>query len=552
MSNDSSPALEQKEFSKFRKMFWPIHGYELKKFIPMSLMMMFILFIYTIVRDSKDSLITGDTYLGGSYLLSFMKLWVVMPSAIVFMIIFVKLANKMSQERLFYTIVSFFVAFFVLYSCLLYRVQSYIHLSHSTIDKLVQPIEKVKFVGVFLKSWIVVIGSWSNALFYVMAELWGSIVLTALFWQFANMVTKLKEAKRLYPFYALIGNIGLILSGHIIKQSCKTDASGKIDFGQSLRVIGISILISGVLLLLTYTFIQKKVLTDPALYSPDQEGPKKKKKPKLGFAESMKHIFSSPYLLKLTVLMIGYGVCITLFEQVWKDQVRIAAGGDKGKIQYIMGNLSVATGYITMLATFFGINFLQKFKWRTVALFTPAVLMVIGAVFFVQVYISRTSANAALVSQTFHAITYLTKTSVFIAVIVGLYGNAIGKSVKYSMFDPTLQMAYLPLDPESKIKGQAAVSVVGGRAGKAGGSAIVFLLTNLFSTTSLTELSNIIGVFFFIIIGLWIYCVFSLSKDYEKKLKEQQEEELDAKMKDDASSSTVSASNDVSDPSVKV
>lgn len=38
-------------------------------------------------------------------------------------------------------------------------------------------------------------------------------------------------------------------------------------------------------------------------------------------------------------------------------------------------------------------------------------------------------------------------------------------------------MAYLPLDPDERNKGQAAVEIIGGRAGKAGASAIQQVMT---------------------------------------------------------------------------
>ena len=51
----SQPAT--KEFGKWRSMLWPIHGFELKKFLPMFFLFFFINFNYTILRDTKDTLI---------------------------------------------------------------------------------------------------------------------------------------------------------------------------------------------------------------------------------------------------------------------------------------------------------------------------------------------------------------------------------------------------------------------------------------------------------------------------------------------------------------
>ncbi|MBS0655723.1 MAG: hypothetical protein JSR46_08095, partial [Verrucomicrobia bacterium] len=38
------------EFSGWRKLLWPIHSHEVKKFLPMGIMMFCILFIYTVLR----------------------------------------------------------------------------------------------------------------------------------------------------------------------------------------------------------------------------------------------------------------------------------------------------------------------------------------------------------------------------------------------------------------------------------------------------------------------------------------------------------------------
>lgn len=64
---------------------------------------------------------------------------------------------------------------------------------------------------------IAIIRNWTYCIFYVMAELWGSVVVSVLFWGFANQITTVKEAEDFYPLFGLGANVALIFSGRAVK-----------------------------------------------------------------------------------------------------------------------------------------------------------------------------------------------------------------------------------------------------------------------------------------------------------------------------------------------
>lgn len=50
-----------------------------------------------------------------------------------------------------------------------------------------------------------------------MAELWGAVVISVLFWTLANEVCTVKEAKTIYPLMGIAANVALVAAGHFMK-----------------------------------------------------------------------------------------------------------------------------------------------------------------------------------------------------------------------------------------------------------------------------------------------------------------------------------------------
>jgi hypothetical protein len=163
--------------------FFGVETTTIKKVLPLGLMFFCILFNYTILRDTKDVLVV--TAKGSSAeIIPFLKTWVNLPMAIGFMIIYTKLSNVLSKEQLFYSCIFPFIAFFGTFAFFMYPLVDILHPT-AFADFLVQKLG-TRFLGP-----IAIVRNWTFVLFYVMAELWGSVVVSVLFWGFANQVCTL-------------------------------------------------------------------------------------------------------------------------------------------------------------------------------------------------------------------------------------------------------------------------------------------------------------------------------------------------------------------------
>lgn len=137
------------------------------------------------------------------------------------------------------------------------------------------------------------------------------------------------------------------------------------------------------------------------------------------------------------------------------------------------------TGAVTLVMMLVGQKIFKTFGWGVAALVTPSVLLATGGAFFGLILF-----NDALTPW---IVGTLGTTPLMLAVLCGAAQNILSKSAKYSLFDPCKEMAYIPLDPESKTKGKAAVDVIGNPLGKSGGSliqqALIFGLGSLAAST---------------------------------------------------------------------
>ncbi|KAJ6842090.1 ADP,ATP carrier protein 2, chloroplastic [Iris pallida] len=478
----------------------------LKKIVPLGLMFFCILFNYTILRDTKDVLVV--TAKGSSAeIIPFLKTWVNLPMAVGFMLLYSRLSDVLSKEALFYSVIFPFIAFFGAFGFVLYPLSAAIHPT-ALADRLLAALGP-SFLGP-----VAILRIWSFCLFYVMAELWGSVVVSVLFWGFANQITTVEEAKEFYPLFGLGANIALIFSGRTVKYFSnmrKNLGPGVDGWAVSLKGMMSIVVLLGLIITGIYWGVNKFVLNDPSLPRSDRK--KKKEKPKLSMKESLKVLISSRYVRDLATLVVAYGISINLVEVTWKSKLK-AQFPSPNEYSSFMGDFSTATGIATFAMMLLGRVILRKFGWGVAAMITPTVLLVTGVGFFSLLLFGE--PLAPLLGS-------LGITPLLAAVYVGALQNIFSKSAKYSLFDPCKEMAYIPLDEDMKVKGKAAIDVVCNPLGKSGGALIQQFMILTFG--SLANSTPYLGGILLVIVLAWLGAAKSLDSQFSPLAKQELEKE---------------------------
>ncbi len=503
MLSDTQTKSEQsaKPLGAVRNLIWPIHNHEHKKFIPMLMMFFFISFDYNILRTMKDTLVVTAKN-SGAEVIPFIKVWAMFPGAVLMTFVFTWLSNRMSKERVFYLLMSFFLLYFALFVFYLFPNHESLHFNASA--EYLREILPGGFKGM-----ITMFQNWTFTLFYVMSELWGNIILIVLFWGFVNQITKLDEAKRFYGLFGLGANISGIISGQVSVYLSRKAFNPDLPFGntpweQSLFMLVALVLLGGIATLVLFYWINKNVLTDERFICTKTAREEKALKGKLSLKDSFAHLLKSPYLLYIAIIVIGYNITINLCEVLWKDQIRILYPSPSDYNLYT-NQVSTWVGVIaTISALFVSGNAIRRCGWTFTALITPFVLLITSVLFF-----------GLLFSRSYLEMGHMMimgMTPLSLIVFVGAFQNVLSRGAKYTVFDATKEMAFVPLSTECKIKGKAAIDGVCNRLGKSGGSVIHQGLLIIFSSFAITA-PYVAGILL-VIIGAWMGAVRLLGKSF--------------------------------------
>jgi len=393
--------------TRLRKTVFPIYGkIEVKKFLLIGSIKFFIILALTLTRDTKDTLVVTEC---GAEAIAFLKIYGVLPAATAFIALYSKMASLMEKQTLFYTTCIPFFVFFLIFDKSIYPNRGSLQPSLESVQQF--------FGGASSGGMLIlakIIANWTSALFYVVSEIYSSVSVGLLFWQFANDVVNVNQAKRFYPLFAQMSGLAPVVAGqYVVRYTSKAP-----DFGISLNRLTNAVSFSGVMICFFY-----KVARDFIEFtekSGDDNGiaPKKKTKPKMSMIESAKFLASSQYLRLIATLVLGYGLSINFTEIMWKSLVK-KKYPNALEYQKFMGNFSSVVGLGTCIVIFFGVHVIRILGWRIGAIATPSIMALLALPFFACILMGLDSPA-----------------TLGLAVAFGTVQSLLSKTSKYALFDP--------------------------------------------------------------------------------------------------------------------
>ena len=487
--------ISTKEFGKLRNFFWPIHRSELKKLIPMFVLFFLISSVYNMLRNMKIALIvTADN--SGAEVIPFLKIGAVLPGALLFTYIFTKLINRFHREQVFYAMLSGFLIYFSLFLFVLYP-----HHQALQLNGVADFLQANIFVGEGFTGLIALVRHWNLTVFYVLAEMWSTVVLSVLFWGFANEVTKVHEAKRFYAIFALGANCSGIFSALIAHVVKNISYNPVVPFDENTQWVFyqlIFVLLIGMVIIALFYWLNRSVFhleNVSSLQLPDRNN-------KLSMRECFRYLAKSRYLGYIVILVVAYNVVYNLADVMWTEKVKLTYVHSLEVNDYMNQVVSV-TGIIAVVFAFMvSGNVIRYYGWTATALITPIIWLVTSVLF----------CSALIFDGSFvmDMLAGLISNPANFVLMLGSLQICFGRACKYTVFDETKEIAFIPLSPENQRKSKAIVDGLASRFGKSGGSLIYIFLFMLCGNIS--NAVPYVSAIMLVAIVFWLYAVYGLGR----------------------------------------
>lgn len=392
---------------------------------------------YTILRSARNALTVADLG-GGAGSIPWFELCGTMPGAVLMTLCLTYLLNRHSIRRVFFTVLTTFIAFFLIFAVVVYPLL---------------PSCKSFFTNPPIASFVPVFAS---MLFFVMAELWKIALLTVLFWGLVNQYVPLENAKRYYAPLMLGGSVGTILAGPIIS-FCTADTISHRSWTESLSLLMWAL----ALLSMVVAWLFSLLWAEFSKNTPSPTVATEEKKETLSVWSSILICCRSRYLLLLAWVTIADYIAYALGEIIFLDMLKQKFPDPRDYCDF-MGKLSVWNGILTAVsALVITPLLLKRCRWVVASLVTPVCLLLTEGAFFFAIWHPTLTQQLELL------------------VLLGSIFFCVVRAAKYTLFDTSKEISFVLLPPLEKMQGKLVVDGMCARLGRGGGSFLSLALIQI-------------------------------------------------------------------------
>jgi len=422
---------------------------EQKKYGILSVVFGLIIGTYWLFRPIKDAVfftMVGKLHQPKAKILSLFVVGVLV-------LLYSKLVDKFPRHKLLYGFTIFYALATVVFAFLIWHPQIGISNTLASSDR---------YLG-----WM----------WYVFVESFGSIMV-ALFWSFVSDTTTPEVAKRRYFTLAIGGQLGGFIAPLLARQVTKFYGTGitlLIPVGALFTLLG-----------LLFHYMRTIAPHDPGKSFADKRKTPLEGKPKTGFLEGARLLFTRPYLFGIFTIVAFYEIVVTILDYHFKVLASTAYTGD-ALTNYLYG-YALWTNGVALACLLFGVGAIGRRLGLTNTLLLLPILVA-----------------CAVITFNVHPVL-----SIAFTIMVSC------KGLNYALIQPSKEQLYIPTSRESKYKAKAWIDMFGSRSSKGLGAAVnnckEFMGNDLFMLTTVLISMGLIGI--------WVVAALAIGKIHRQAIKE--------------------------------
>lgn len=477
-------------------------------------------FVYSLMKITKNA-IMADKLDASS--IPYLKVLLVLPANIFVVALTQGIVGRSTVSRAFDVIVLAFSAIFLVYGLSFMKLEE---IFNFIIDKYftrdIFADNKMTFLGL---DWTYALFSMINfpyvIVYYLVAELHGSVVIQYLFWSLCNQFFSRKQSLRLNPIFIIAANIALISTTWVVDILEGSVNNASTFFKAKLfNTAGLFCCFFFNTLGWAFKFYgEKKVFSKPIFKKTGVEkaGPKKVK---VGLKQAIEIIWKVRFVLLLSFSVLGYSV-ISNFIETFANRTAQTYGVKKGNVKKEMQDLEGYSAQYTAISTIIlcliPSHHLITHGFFSIYAYASCVLTLISVVFFVGfVTINRICLRGGETIAHNNPFSKDEFTLLKLEAYFGCIFRTVQKVLKYAAFDIFKEALSMRIDSTYRAIFKGVYDGQINKLGKAIGALLTIILNVVYQKKDITASSIPVFIGMLIFSLLWFIPTYILIKQFNK------------------------------------